>query len=299
MHRTQAILLALAWAVLAQAVEPPAAYTTAGRRALAHVSTAVEFGPRPAGSDAQAKQQTWIIEQLKESGATVEEFDFTAYTPLGPKRMKNIIAKFSGSSGKTVVISGHYDTYRRPGLNFVGANDGGSSTGLLLSLAEMLQGRTLSDNVWLAFFDGEEAAVAWQGMDHTYGSRKQADTWQRSGVSRKIKALINVDMIGDSDLSISYEGYSTPWLRDLIVNVAHGLGYVDEFQEGPEQYIADDHMEFIQRRVPAANLIDFEYGEGNEHWHAETDTVDKLSARSLAVVLHVLDESLKELAKRP
>jgi glutaminyl-peptide cyclotransferase len=299
MHRTQAILIALAWAVAAQAADPPASYSAAGRSALAHVSTAVDFGPRPAGSEAQKRQQGWIVEQLKASGAEVEVVEFTAFTPLGPKQMKNIIGKYPGTSSKTVVISGHYDTYRRPGITFVGANDGGSSTGLLLAMAELLRGRTLSDTVWLTFFDGEEAAVVWQGLDHTYGSRKQADAWQRSGVNREIKALINVDMIGDSDLSISYEGYSTRWLRDLIVNTAHHLGYVKEFQEGPEQYIADDHMEFIQHRVPSADLIDFEYGDGNQHWHQASDTVDKLSARSLAVVIHVLDETLKALAQRP
>lgn len=299
MHRSQAIFIALAWAVVAHAADPPAPYSAAGRSALAHVTTAVEFGPRPAGSDAQKRQQSWIVDQLKANGAKVEEVEFTAFTPLGPRVMKNIIGKFAGSSGRTVVISGHYDTYHRPGMAFVGANDGGSSTGLLLAVAELVQGRTLTDDVWLTFFDGEEAAVKWQGMDHTYGSRKQADAWQRSGVNRQIKALINVDMIGDSNLSISYEGYSTRWLRDLIVTTAHELGYVDEFQAGPEQYIADDHMEFIQYRVPAADLIDFEYGDGNEHWHEASDTVDKLSTRSLAVVIHVIDETLKALSQRP
>lgn len=300
MYRAKTILLALSLAtVTAIAAEPPAAHVAAGRRALDHVRTAVEFGPRPAGSAAQAKQQAWILDEMKSSGASIEELDFTAFTPLGPKRMKNIIAKFDGAGDRVVVVSGHYDTYRRTAFPFVGANDGGSSTGLLLSLAEMLKTRPLQDDVWLVFFDGEEATVAWQGMDHTYGSRKQADAWQRSGASRSIKALINVDMIGDADLSISYEGYSTPWLRDLLVSVAHRLGYQEEFQTGPPQYIADDHVEFAERGIPAADLIDFDYGPGNEYWHQETDTVDKLSARSFAVVLHVLDTALTELAKRP
>lgn len=299
MYRTQAICLVLLFAACVQAAEPPAAYARAGQSALRHVSTAVAFGPRPSGSPAQAKQQTWIIEQLHKTGAVIEEVDFTSYTPIGPKRMKNILAKFPGASGKAVVISGHYDTYFRNGLNFVGANDGGSSTGLLLALAEMLKGRTLQDDVWLLFLDGEESAVAWENKDHTYGARKQAADWQQDGTARTVKALINVDMIGDSDLTIHYEGNSTAWLRDLVVAVAHRLGYTDEFENGRQTYIADDHLEFISRGMPAVDLIDFNYGLLNRHWHKESDTVDKLSARSLAVVLHVIDESLKELAQRP
>jgi Zn-dependent M28 family amino/carboxypeptidase len=298
MHCAKTICLALLLSAYAQAAEPPAKYARAGERAMQFVAAAVKFGPRPAGSPAQAKQQAWIIAELKKNGADVEELDFTSYTPLGPKRMKNIIGKFPGSSGKVVVLSGHYDTYFRNGLNFVGANDGGSSTAVLLELAEMLKGRTLEDGVWLTFFDGEESTVAWEGNDHTYGSRKQADTWQRDGSAGKIKALINVDMIGDSDLTVHYEGYSTAWLRDLVVAAAHRLGYKDEFQSGPLQYIADDHVEFTGRGMAAVDLIDFNYGLMNRHWHKESDTVDKLSARSLAVVLHVIDESLKDLAQR-
>lgn len=299
MHCAQTICLALLLTAIAQAAEPPAAYAREGQKALNYVAAAVKFGPRPAGSPAQAKQQAWIIAELRKSGAAVQEVDFTSYTPLGPKRMKNIIGKFAGTSGKNVVVSGHYDTYSRAGLTFVGANDGGSSTGALLALAGMMKGRTLKDGVWLAFFDGEESTVEWEGNDHTYGSRYLAETWRRDGTAKSIKAIINVDMIGDSDLSIHYEGYSTPWLRDLVAGVAHKLGYTKEFERGPEQYIADDHMEFTARGMPAVDLIDFSYGLLNRHWHAESDTVDKLSARSLAVVLHVIDESLKELGQRP
>ena len=299
MYRAKTICLALLLAALAQAAEPPPTYTREGQKALNYVAAAVKFGPRPAGSPAQFKQQAWIIAELKKSGATVQEVDFTSYTPLGPKRMKNIIGKFAGTSGKNVVVSGHYDTYSRPGMTFVGANDAGSSTGLLLALAGMIKGRTLKDGVWLTFFDGEESTVEWKGNDHTYGSRYMAENWQRNGTARTIKAIINVDMIGDSDLTIHYEGYSTPWLRDLVVEVAHKLGYRDEFESGPPQYVADDHMEFTGRGMPAVDLIDLNYGLLNRHWHEESDTLDKLSARSLAVVLHVVDDVLKELAQRP
>src|SRR5690606_29469100 len=124
-----------------------------------------------------------------------------------------------------LVVSGHYDTLSRDGIDFVGANDGGSSTGALLALADHLAKQTRRDTVRLAFFDGEEAQVAWQNDDHTYGSRRLAAAWAADGTASNIAALINIDMIGDANLSVLYEGNSTPWLRDLVVSVAQRLGY--------------------------------------------------------------------------
>ena len=103
-----------------------------GTSALEFTKQTVAFGPRPAGSEANRKLQSFIAKQLRTFGCVVEEDSFTADTPLGPKPMKNIIAKLAGSSGKAVVITGHFDTKLMPMISFVGANDGGSSTGLLL-----------------------------------------------------------------------------------------------------------------------------------------------------------------------
>ncbi len=298
MSRAQALIgLALLWSTTAAAAEPPRAYADAGGRALEFVASAVAFGPRPAGSEAQRKQQAWILSELRKLDCRVEEFDFQALTPLGTRSMKNIVAKF-GQGERATVVSGHYDTYHRPDMRFVGANDGGSSTGFLLALGALLEKRELKNEVWLTFFDGEESVVAWQGRDHTYGSRRQTAEWRRTGDDRRIQALINVDMIGDADLKIEYESYSTAWLRDLIVGTAHELGYVDHFRSGPAQYVEDDHVPFLKAGYAAADLIDFRFGLLNRYWHTEADTLDKLSARSLAIVLHVVDESLKRIEQR-
>ena len=213
--------------------------------------------------------------------------------------MKNIIAKCRGNSDRIVVISGHYDTLRQPDIEFVGANDGGSSTGFLLALAEILSERRLRDNVWLAFFDGEEAIVRWQGRDHTYGSRRQAAQWSVDGTAERIEALINVDMIGDADLRLVYEEQSTPWLRELIWSTGMQLGYEDIFADRRPAFIDDDHAPFLAVGIPAVNLIDFNYGLGNRYWHTEDDTIDKLSEKSFAAVLHVVLETLNKLSRRP
>ena len=298
MRCAQALILTLAWSACAGR-GAPADYAEWGERALQHTRAVVELGPRPAGSDANRRQRELIVDVLKKTGCKLELDEFTAHTPVGPREMANVLCDFEGSSGRILAVTGHYDTLSRPDLRFVGANDGGSSTGALLALAELLSGKQRSDTVRLVFFDGEEAMVSWEGDDHTYGSRRLAEAWAADGTLGRIAALINIDMIGDADLEVLYEGNSTPWLRDLIVGVAHRLGYTSEFPRGGLQYIEDDHVPFLQRGAPAADLIDFDYGLYNRYWHTENDTIDKLSARSFAVILHVLDEALRELEKRP
>jgi Zn-dependent M28 family amino/carboxypeptidase len=259
----------------------------------------VTLGPRPPGSEAHQKLQELIVQALKPLAEEIEQDDFEALTPLGRVPMTNLIAKFGGQSGKAVVVSGHYDTYRRDGLDFSGANDGGSSTAFLLAFARQLKEHSHKDDVWLVFFDGEESFVAWQDNDHTYGSRHLSSKWKSDGTAGKIKAVINVDMIGDADLDLAYDEQSTRWLRDMVWETAHRLGYGQHFPLGEPSYIEDDHLPFVNAGYSAVNLIDLRYGLLNRYWHTENDTIDKLSAGSFSVVMHVAWESLDELAKRP
>lgn len=273
-------------------------FAKVGQDAYEWTRRVVELGPRPPGSEAHAKTQRLIIDELRKQQAEVVEEKFTARTPTGPVPMNNIIGKFPGRSGRIVVVSGHYDTYDRPGMLFVGANDAGSSTGFLLGLAGWLGGRSLDDEVWLVFFDGEESFIRWEGSDHTYGSRYLANRWRENGTAPKIKAILNVDMIGDADLSLIYDQNSTPWLRDLVWKTAHRLGYADQFPYQPPGFIEDDHVPFVRGGYSAVDLIDLQYGLFNRYWHTPQDTLDKLSPDSFATVLHVVAESLNELASR-
>src|SRR5882672_7964748 len=127
-----------------------------GTSALDFTRRAVEFGPRPPGSPANTALQNYILAQLKKDGCEIIEDAFTAKTPQGMVPMKNIIAKFPGKSGKAIALTGHFDTKLLPG-KFVGASDGGSSTGLLLELARVFAHQPRVDDLYLVFFDGEEA----------------------------------------------------------------------------------------------------------------------------------------------
>jgi Zn-dependent M28 family amino/carboxypeptidase len=262
-----------------------------GAAALNFTAKAVAFGPRPSGSPANVKLRAYIHAQLAGCGCQVSSDSFTAQTPDGPLAMENIVAKFPGKSGRAIAITGHFDTKKM--TDFVGANDGGSSTGILLEMAAVLAGRPRIDDVYLVFFDGEEAVRDWTATDSVYGSRHLAYKWKADGTLGKIKALINVDMIGDKSLDILIEEYSTNSLRQLVWKTAADLGYAAFFLNSGEK-VEDDHMPFLQLGVPSLDLIDFDY----DPWHKDSDTMDKLSPKSLEIVGTVVLESVKRLERQ-
>lgn len=264
-----------------------------GAQALEYTRALVAFGPRPAGTPALQKAQAYIIQQLKASGWQVQEDVFSAKTPAGMLTMKNIIARKTGLSGKAVAITGHYDTKRFP-FRFVGANDGGASAGLLLEMARALKDRPLRNDVYLVFFDGEEAVKEWTATDSLYGSRHVAERWQKDGTNARLTALVNVDMIGDRDLHIVQELYSSESLRRLVWQTAAHLGHSRQF-DGAQLAIEDDHVPFLRYGVRALDLIDFEYGPNHSWWHTAEDTMDKLSPDSLQAVGKVLVETIRRL----
>lgn len=284
MHRPQT------WLTLLCAAASLSAASFSGLTALEYTRKATAFGPRPPGSAAIQKLQAFLVTELRKSGCQVTEDPFVGATPKGPLPMKNILCRFPGTSGKAVVFSGHYDTKFFPGRNFVGANDGGASTGLLLALAQALAGQPRKDDVYVVFFDGEEAIGEWSETDGIHGSRHLAARWAKDGTLRRIKALINVDMIGDANLGILYEANSNRTLMNLVWTVAEDLGYRKYFLDS-RGAIEDDHMPFVRAGVPAIDLIDFDYPP----WHTDQDTLDKVSARSLQVVGDVLLGVLKRL----
>jgi glutaminyl-peptide cyclotransferase len=262
-----------------------------GVRALEYTAKAVSFGPRPPNSPAIHKLQAYIIGHLKLRGCAVTEDNFTAQAPQGPVPMKNIICKFPGKSGKAIVLSGHYDTKTIP--DFVGANDGGSSTGFLMEMANVLQGAPRKDDVYLVFFDGEEAYGEWSDTNSLYGSRHLAEKWSAEGVIPKIKALINVDMIGDKDLDLAWNSGSAMSLQTLVWETAARLGYAKNFPHSGA-VTGDDHVPFLQKGVIALDLIDFD----DDFWHTPRDTMDKLSANSLQIVGTVIQSVLRQLEEQ-
>jgi glutaminyl-peptide cyclotransferase len=268
-----------------------------GGRAYADLREIVALGPRPAGSAAIQRTRDYIKKQLLAAGLTPEEQPFDARTPIGVIHMVNIRATLPGpaSARGRIVIGGHYDTKLARDFPFVGASDGGSSTAFLLELARALKGRVNSLPIELLFLDGEEATLwDWdtRTRDHTYGSQYYVDTAKKAGTLKDIRAFILVDMIGDRDLQIRRESYSTQWLTDIIWATAARLKH-PEFDTRTTP-IEDDHLPFLEAGVDAVDLIDLDYAA----WHTREDTLDQVSARSLEVVGDVLLAALPDIEKR-
>jgi peptidase M28-like protein len=277
---------------------PPASQSGGfdGAKAFDHVAQPVAIGPHPPASEGIRRAQDYIRSQVQSFGCAVEEDDFHAQTPVGSVAMKNIVAKAPGTGQGIILLLTHYDTLSSV-KNFVGAEDSGSSTGLMLEMARLVCPRKDGNAVWIAFLDGEEAFVNWDSNDdHTYGSRELAARLAISGDLKRVKAVILADMIGQTNLQIPRESNSTKWLTDLIWKTAARLGYKDIFVNR-DQTISDDHQPFLQRNVPSVDLIDYE--GFSPYWHTTQDTLDKVSPRSLAIVGHVIFESVAELQKRP
>jgi len=265
-----------------------------GALAYNHVAKLVSFGPRPSGSQAILLAQDYITSQLSSFGCTVDTDAFSSDTPVGRLPMKNIVAKIPGERQGIILLGTHYDTKRLD--NFVGADDGGSSTGLMLEMARRMCEQRPRYSIWIAFFDGEEAVrQQWQDPDNRYGSRQMAAKMAASGDLKKIHAMILADLVGGKNLLLEREQYSTVELVDLIWKTAKRLGYGAIFVD-QAMPVDDDHLSFLQRGVPSADIIDLVNSAG--YWHTPQDTMDKISAKSLGLVGHVILESVKELQIR-
>ncbi len=266
-------------------------------RAMQYVKEVVAFGPRPIGSENHKKVENYILSHLK--GDDVEQDAFEVSPSEGKLPVRNIIAKFPGTRDGIIVIASHYDTnWPLRNTSYVGANDGASSSALLLEIANQLRGKKRDGySVWLLWDDAEESMqLPWNDPESLYGVRHLAQKWQDDGTLTKIKAFILEDMIGDADLNIERVTESTPWLEDLVLQAATNVGYQSHFF-AREISVEDDYTPFLKRGIPAVDLIDLNYGYNNVFHHTAEDTVDKLSPKSLAIVgtvtletAHLLDQ---------
>jgi len=281
---------------------PPASETGGfdGAKAYDFTAKIVGFGPRPPDSDAIRATQRYIHEQLQSFGCVVDEDDFHAETPIGSLAMKNIIAKVPGTGQGIILLLTHYDTLRLD--NFVGAVDGGSSTGLMLEMARLVcAGKKQANAVWIAFLDGEEAQVVkggvaqWTATDSVYGSRELAARMAISGDLKHVRAVILADMTGPKNARFQQEDNSTDWLAEMVWKTAARLGYGNIFVSDVTSPISDDHEPFLHRGVAAVDIIDL---NDYRYWHTTQDTMDNVSPRSLAVSGHVILETVNELQQK-
>jgi glutaminyl-peptide cyclotransferase len=266
-----------------------------GEKALAHVQYLVDLGPHPPASDAIEKARDYIVNQLTASGWQTAEQPFTDQTPRGKVRFVNLIARFTRGKAETAptfLLCTHYDTKTFDTFRFVGANDSGSSTGLLLELARVLgQHPNLAAKTELVFFDGEEAYENFSATDGLYGSRYFAKQLSESKATKEFRGGILFDMVGDRSLRITLPPNSPTQIAHDIFASADALKLRDYFTYF-DQNIIDDHTPLNHIGIPTIDIIDFNYPP----WHTAEDTIDKLSAQSLQTVGSVAAYYLSEFA---
>ncbi|MDP2052738.1 MAG: M28 family peptidase [Acidobacteriota bacterium] len=288
------LVLAMVGLLASAAVSAQAPATFDSNKAWEHLRQQVAIGPRPSGSPGNVKNREYITKTLAAIGLKTVEQAWTATTPLGPIKMVNLIATIPGQRAERIIIASHFDTKLFREFRFVGASDGASSTAALLELARVIKARPqLPFTIELLFLDGEEATGEWQGTDNTYGSRHYVEVARKTGTLKSLRAMILLDMIGDRDLNIRRESNSTPWLTDIVWNVARKLGYQRHFIE-ESMAVEDDHLPFLKAGVPAIDIIDLDYPA----WHTAQDNLDAVSARSLQIVGDVVVAALPEIEAR-
>jgi Zn-dependent M28 family amino/carboxypeptidase len=274
------------------------------QQAYNYTAQVAGFGERMPGSPGHQKTEDLILQVLKKNGAQIEADNFTANTPRGMVPVHNIIGKFNVTADPTqpiFILAGHYDTLFKPG--FIGANDGASSTAILLSFADALAHQKTKMQIWLMWTDLEEAIESFVGDDGLYGSRHYAQRLASDGRAKRVRGFFLLDMIGDKNLGVCQERNSTGALQETIAQAAKMLGTTKSFF----QYdcdIIDDHKSFLDVGIPSVDVVDAEFGRMGpqfdgmgEFHHANTDTMDKVSKSSLEIVGRTILQTVELLDK--
>ena len=280
--------------------QPSLTFTEAnGSNAFAHVVGLVEnCTPRNAMTPGAEHAAKWIQSQLVALGIDAKIDRFTDDTPNGKQDFFNVTALLSGAkTNQTIVLLSHFDTKSGIAEHFQGANDSGSSTGLLIEMARVIKEKGYPLNILVAFLDGEECHVNYGPNDGLHGSRHLAAKLKRAKVD--VKAVILTDMIGDRDLNIVIPHNGTGWLRALALKAADATGN-RTYISLTDGRILDDHQPFLDLGFPAIDLIDFNHGStsgANDYWHTDQDTLDTISAESLTITGSIVMEMLNIIVR--
>ena len=284
----------------AQRSARPTATTTgfSGSSAYSYAKAQVDFGPRVPGSSAAKKAGDWIIEQMRRRADTVIVQSFTYTTADGKKlALRNILARCKLHALLVAIaeplltdlpllrlelrrVLSCLEAEKR--MPVPGANDGASGVGMFVALGDILRKTKPTVGVDLLFTDGEDyGQFGPPEVDVLIGSKYFAAHLP----SPNYKPLYGVlwDMIGDKDLRIPYEMNSFQQAPEVVSRVwqtAADLGYSDVFVQESGGLITDDHVPLLNAGLRVIDVIDLTYAPH----HTPYDTMDKISARSLAIV---------------
>ena len=280
-----------------------------GKRAFAHVKAMVDLGPRPSGTVALYRCRDLIAKELKTLGIEPRIDKFS--TDLGRPEVAaffNIEAVIPGTrkdDKRILVIGSHYDTKRtdqapppeQANFRFVGANDGGSSSGLLLELARYYKKNPPPVDLHLVWFDGEES-IPWQwggGERALFGSKRYVQELRQkypAPVHESVPVMLLLDMVGARDLHIVEDSQnSSPELIRLFKRAVKALGKEKSFFQS-KMPVADDHEPFAVVQIKTLDLIQFRNEDMELWWHKPGDDLDLIAPESLATVGYVVVTAL-------
>jgi hypothetical protein len=234
----------------------------------------VELGPRPAGSP-ESRALARLLKRIVPRGR---------YQDV-PGGLRNVVGTVRGREPGYIVVGAHYDTKDIPG--FVGANDGASGTAVVAQLARTI--RRPRHTIHFLFFDGEESPRGTPDADFEEeglrGSKVAAEKFSQA------RAMVLLDFVGDRDLSIPREAYSAPGLWRRLRSAARRVGALSVFPAETYGAVLDDHIPFLQKRVPSIDLIDFDF----PCFHRRCDDMSAVSRRSVDLVGETVLELVREL----
>ena len=258
-----------------------------GAKAFAETEALAAIRPRDAGTGGARRAAVHLQAKLSAVGCKTTIDTFSEETPSGKMFFNNVLGRLPGKTKRLIVIGSHFDTKAGISPEFQGANDSGSSSGVLMELARVLAEKGPMETEFLvAFFDGEECRIEYGPTDGLHGSRRLAQQIVEAGGAAHVEAVIILDMIGDRNLNVTVPRNSTRELMKDLFFAAHQLGVRPAFSLGKGS-ILDDHVPFLLAGLPAIDVIDFDYGSApglNDYWHTPEDTMDKLSAESMQTI---------------
>lgn len=262
----------------------------------------VAFGSRAHGSTGHDYMAGYLQARLKSMGFETRLQSFTNNTPRGLKMFNNIEAVMSGKSDRIIIVSTHYDSMQNAAEDFQAANSAGSGPAILLELARLVKNAYRGKpEIRFVFFDGQEPLVRHSSSDGLRGSFYYAEMLIKHDDAKRVIAVINLDLVGDRNLTITIPENVSNELRRELIEASH--------QEDARKYfklmnveIGDDHEPFYLEHIPAINIVDFEYGSKpgrNDYFRTDEDTLDKISTESLDVIGRVTLRMVRNLSKKP
>jgi len=201
----------------------------------------------------------------------------------------NVVAMLPGSDPELrhefVVIGSHLDHLgKRGGTIFYGADDDGSGSTALLSVARAFarNGKAPRRSILFLAFCGEELGLV--------GSRYYTD--HPLHPLENVVCELQLDMVGRNEENkrrgerpeenvmtthlIGSKRLSTE-LHDLIIDQNRYVGFTFEYDE-EDVYTRSDHYMFARKGIPVA----FFFSGFHPDYHRPTDTVDKINFEKLA-----------------